>query len=86
MLTPDCTVTLDMILLAAGFVLLCLIWSRYGVALLAAYLFSMFWAYSLNQVYLTNLLGTDAFMWSTSFAFGLGVILWGITYALKEHH
>ncbi len=86
MFEPDCTVTLDMVFLAAGFVLLCMIWSCYRVAFMAAYLFTMFWAYSVNQDYLKHFLGTDAFFWSTSFAFGLGVILWGITYALKEHH
>jgi len=86
MFEPNCTVTLDMVLLVSGLVLLCLIWSRYGLALLVSYMFSMFWVYSLNAVYLSHLLGTDAFFWSTSFSFGLGLILWGITYALKEHH
>ena len=86
MFEPGCTVTLDMVFLAAGFVLVCMIWSRYRMAFVAAYLFSMFWAYSVNQDYLEHFLGADAFFWSTSFVFGLGVILWGITYALKEHH
>ncbi len=86
MFEPGCTVTLDMVFLAAGFVLLCMIWSRYRVAFVAAYLFSMFWAYSMNQDYLEHFLGADAFFWSTSFVSALGVILWGITYALKEHH
>lgn len=86
MFDPDCTVTLDMIFLVVGFVLLCMIWSRYGLAVLTAYLFSMFWTYSANQDYLRLVLGTDAFLLSTSFAFGLGAVLWGITYALKERH
>lgn len=86
MFEPNCAVTLDMVFLAAGFVLLCMIWSRYRLAVTAAYLFAMFWAYSLNENYLSNLLGADALFWSTSFSFGLGLILWGITYALKEHH
>ncbi len=86
MFDPNCTVTLEMVFLAAGLILLLMIWSRYRLAFWAAYLFSMFWAYSTNQVYLGQILGADAFFWSTSFAVGLGVILWGITYALQEHH
>ena len=86
MFNPNCTVTLDMVFIATGLVLLFLIWSRYRLAFWAAYLFSMFWVYSTNRIYLSQLLGTDAFFWSSSFAFGLGVVLWGITYALKEHH
>ena len=82
----NCTVTIDMIVLALGFLGLCLIWSRYKVALFVVYLSSMYWLYTLYQSDLLMIIGQNAFYWSGAVAIGLGTILFSIVSLMPGRH
>ena len=74
----NCAVTLDMIVIVLGLLGLCLIWSRYKVALFVVYLSFMYWAYTVNQTDLQLMMGQNAFYWSGVAAIALGSILFAI--------
>ena len=73
-----CSVTLDLIIVALGIIGLSILWSRYQVAVLITYLFSMFWVYTLFQADLLQMIGHDAFYWSTAVTLAFGSLLWAI--------
>jgi len=75
-----------MIVLVLGLFGLCLIWSRYKVALFVIYLSSMYWAYTLYQSDLLLMIGQNAFYWSGAAAIGLGSILFSIINLMPGRH
>ena len=81
-----CSVTLDIIVLVLGTIGLCLIWSRYTVALFIGYLFSMYWVYTLYQTDLLQMMGQNAFYWSGAASLALGSILWAIINVMPERY
>ena len=72
----NCTVTLDMIILVLGLLGLCLVWSCYQMASFIVYFSSTYWAYTLYQTDLLQMVGPSAFYWSGAVALGLCGILW----------
>jgi hypothetical protein len=82
----NCAVTLDMIVIVLGLFGLCLIWSRYKVALFVVYLSSMYWAYTLYQSDLLQIIGQNAFYWSGAGAIALGSILFSIINLMPGRH
>lgn len=71
-----------MIILVLGVLGLCMVWSRYKTALGILYAFSMYWAYTLYQSDLVQMIGPDAFYWSGAVTIGLGSILYLIVSAI----
>ena len=67
-----------MIVVVLGLFGLCVIWSRYQAALFIVYLSSMYWAYTLYQTDLLQMMGQNAFYWSGAAAIALGSILFAI--------
>jgi hypothetical protein len=82
----NCAVTLDIIVIVLGLLGLCLIWSRYKVALFVVYLSSMYWAYTLHQSDLLLMIGQNAFYWSGAAAIALGSILLTIINLMPGRH
>ncbi|MDH5762074.1 MAG: hypothetical protein OEZ51_03745 [Nitrospinota bacterium] len=74
----NCAVTLDMIVVALGVFGLCVLWSFYKTAFFTVYLFTMYWAYTLYQKDLLQMIGQNAFYWSGAAAIALGTILLAI--------
>ena len=82
----NCTVTIDMVILALGLLGLCLVWSRYKAALGIIYLATMYWVYTLHQSDLLQLVGQDAFYWSGAAAIGLGGVLMMILNSIPDRY
>lgn len=82
----NCAVTIDMVVIALGLLGLCVIWSRYQVALFVVYLSSMYWVYTLYQSDLLQLMGHNAFYWSGAAAIALGSILLAIINLMPGRH
>jgi glycopeptide antibiotics resistance protein len=74
----NCAVTLDIIILALGLLGLCIVWSHYKTAWFIVYLSSMYWAYTLYQTHLLQMMGQNAFYWSGAAAIALGSLLLAI--------
>jgi len=74
----NCAVTLDIIILALGLLGLCIVWSHYKTAWFIVYLSSVYWAYTLYQTNLLQMMGQNAFYWSGAAAIALGSILLAI--------
>ncbi|NIQ00237.1 MAG: hypothetical protein GWM98_07215 [Nitrospinaceae bacterium] len=82
----NCAVTLDMIIVVLGILGICFVWSRFKLAFFIVYFFSVFWLYTLNQKPLMEMIGQDAFYWSSAAALGFGALLWTITLLLPGRH
>lgn len=74
----NCAVTLDIVILALGLLGLCIVWSHYKTAWFIVYLSSVYWAYTLYQTNLLQMMGQNAFYWSGAAAIALGSILLAI--------
>ena len=75
-----------MIVIALGLFGLCVVWSRYKIALFTAYLFSMYWVYTLYQTDLLLMIGQNALYWSGAAAVALGSLLMVIISAFPERY
>jgi hypothetical protein len=82
----NCVVTLNMVVVALGLLGLCILWSQYKIALLIVYVSSVYWAYTLYQTDLLQMMGQDAFYWSGALALGLGSILLVIIDQMQSGH
>jgi hypothetical protein len=75
-----------MVVVALGLLGLCILWSKYKTALLIVYVSSVYWAYTLYQTDLLQMMGQDAFYWSGALALGLGSILLVIIDQMQSGH
>jgi hypothetical protein len=71
----NCAITIDLIVIVLGLLGLCLLWSQYKAFLFITYLSSMYWAYTLYQTDLLQMMGQNAFYWSGAAAIAFGGIL-----------
>ena len=71
----NCAVTIEITVLVLGLLGLCVLWSHYKTAWFIVYLSSMYWAYTLYQTDLLQMMGQNAFYWSGAAAIALGSIL-----------
>ena len=71
----NCSITLDLVVVVLGVLGLCILWSRYRIALFIVYISSMYWVYTLYQTDLLQMMGQNAFYWSGALAIGLAGIL-----------
>ena len=84
MLDGTCTVTFNMLMIVLGSIAVALLISRYKIAFMIGYFFSMYWAYTLNQNYLLEVFGKQAFLWSSVFTFGFATLIWVISNIVQE--
>ena len=75
-----------MIVIVLGLLGLSILWSSYKTALFIVYLSSMYWAYTLYQTDLLQMMGQDAFYWSGAAAIALGSILMAIINLMPGRH
>jgi hypothetical protein len=82
----NCAITIDLIIVALGLLGMSLVWSRYKVALFVIYLSTMYWAYTLYQSDLLQMIGQNAFYWSAAGAIALGSLLFSIITLMPGRH
>ena len=74
----NCAVTLDIIVLVLGLLGLSIVWSYYKTAWFIVYLSAAYWAYTLYQTDLLQMVGQNAFYWSGAAAIAFGSLLLAI--------
>ena len=76
--TTQCSVTLNLVIIVLGVIGLSVLFSRYKIAFLVSYLFSMYWVYTLYQTDLLQMFGQNALYWSGAASLVLASLFWAI--------